>query len=415
MSDFQFNSIEEILAALAQGEMVLITDDEDRENEGDLIAVAEKATPDVINFMATYGRGLICVPITQAKAESLGLPLMVTPKDPFYTAFTISIDAATTTTGISAYERAETVKQMLDPHARRKDFNVPGHMFPLIAKEGGVLVRPGHTEATVDLARLAGFQPIGLCCEIMGDDGKMSRLPQLIEFAKEHHLKMATVKDLIAYRQKTEGLPNIQPASRNHTAVSAQRLRFEEKVPLPVEEGLFDLYMFTSILDGREHLALVYGEVENSEDVLVRIHSECLTGDVFGSKRCDCGDQLHLAMREVVKAGKGAIIYLRQEGRGIGLREKLHAYRLQDQGLDTVEANIKLGYPSDLRNYAIGADILKQLNIKSIRLMTNNPDKVAGLQAEGICVTQRVPVIIPPCSTNAHYLNVKKEKMGHQL
>lgn len=412
MSEFTFNSIEEILQALANGEIVLITDDEDRENEGDLIIAAEKATPEAINFMATYGKGLICVPITREKAETLGFPLMVHPKDSFYTAFTISVDAISTTTGISAFERAETVQKMLSPHATRHDFNAPGHMFPLIAKDGGVLVRPGHTEATVDLARLAGFQPMGLCCEIMDDDGTMARMPRLIEFAQQHHLKMATVKDLIEYRKK---INDVHFTTTTPTAQTQCSIRFEEKVPLPTPEGNFEMHLYTSLLDGKEHVAMVYGDIANKENVLCRVHSECFTGDIFGSKRCDCGEQLHRAMQEIVKAGQGVVVYLRQEGRGIGLREKIHAYKLQDQGLDTVEANIHLGYPADLRDYSVGADILKALQVRSIRLMTNNPAKIESLTAAGIQITERIPVIIPACESNHRYLKIKQEKMGHHF
>jgi 3,4-dihydroxy 2-butanone 4-phosphate synthase/GTP cyclohydrolase II len=395
MSDF--NSVEEIIAAIAAGEMVVLTDDESRENEGDLIMAADKVTPAAINFMVTHGRGLVCAPLTVQRARELGLELMGTPEDPFYTAFTVSVDAKHgTSTGISADDRSRTICLLADPLSTKASFTVPGHVFPLIAKDGGVLVRPGHTEAAVDLARLAGLTPMGVICEIMNADGTMSRLPQLREFARQHNLKFGTVAALIEYRHRFEN-----------------RATLTEAVALPAKAGQFDLYLFTGVVDGREHLALVHGDIHGRDNVLVRVHSECLTGDLFGSLRCDCGEQLHHAMEMIVQQGGGAIVYLRQEGRGIGLTAKLRAYQLQDKGLDTVEANLHLGFPADLRDYGLAGDILRQLGIKSVRLMTNNPEKVHGLEAAGIPVRERIPIIIGPCDFNARYLASKREKMGH--
>lgn len=393
------NSTEEIIAAIAAGEMVVVVDDENRENEGDLLMAAEKATPAAINFMALHGRGLICAPITADRARDLKLDLMNRPEDPFYTAFTVSVDAKDrVSTGISAADRAHTVSLLADPSTVRDQFNVPGHIFPLIAKDGGVLVRPGHTEAAVDLARLAGLQPAGVICEIMNPDGSMARLPQLLEFARQHRLKIGSVANLVAYRQRNEA-----------------RITAVEKVALPSRFGMFDLHLFHGQADRREHLALVYGDVQGKEDVLVRIHSECLTGDIFGSLRCDCGQQLHRAMEMVVGNGSGVIVYLRQEGRGIGLTAKLQAYRLQDRGLDTVEANLRLGYPADMREYGLAGDILRLLGVQSIRLLTNNPDKVKGVEAAGIPVKERVPIVVSPCDFNARYLAAKREKFQHLI
>ncbi len=394
-----FNSTEEIIAAIAAGEMVVITDDENRENEGDLLIAAEKVTPEAINFMAKYGRGLICAPLTKQRAIDLSLYEMAKPEDPYSTAFTVSVDARTgVTTGISAFDRALTIGKLTDPKTTKSDLTTPGHLFPLIARDGGVLVRAGHTEATVDLARLAGLAPSGAICEIMNEDGTMARVPDLKHFVKRHNLKWGSIADLISFRRKTESLVDLT-----------------QVVKLPTPFGTFDLHCYVSKTDGREHLALVYGKITNQENVLVRVHSECLTGDVFHSQRCDCGEQLHTAMRMVVKEGAGVIVYMRQEGRGIGLANKLHAYHLQEHGLDTVDANIKLGFPPDLREYGLGAQILLNLGMKSIRMLTNNPKKIIGLEGFGLKVTERVPIIITPGEKNIDYLRTKKERMGHLL
>jgi len=394
-----FNSVEEIIAAIGAGEMVVLTDDEARENEGDLIMAADKATPEAINFMAKHARGLICVPLPRQRAMELGLYEMAQPKDPYGTMFTVSVDAREgVTTGISAFDRALTVRKLVDPKARPEDLTSPGHMFPLIAREGGVLVRAGHTEAALDLVRLAGLAPAGVICEIMNDDGTMARVPDLEKFARQHGLKWGCIADLIRFRRQTESLVDLVRV-----------------VKLPTDDGVFDLHCYVSKTDGREHLALVYGEVASKEDVLVRVHSECLTGDVFHSLRCDCGQQLHAAMRMVVDQGAGVVAYMRQEGRGIGLVNKLHAYHLQERGLDTVEANVKLGFPPDLREYGLGAQMLLNLGIRSIRLMTNNPKKIIGLEGYGLKITERVPIVMPPREHNVEYLRTKKERLGHLL
>ena len=394
-----FSTTEELVAAIAAGEMVVITDDENRENEGDLIMAAEKVTPEAINFMVTHGRGLVCAPLTQNRATELGLYEMARNEDPFGTRFTITVDANEgTTTGISAFDRAVTIRKLADPTAGAKDLHAPGHVFPLIAREGGVLVRAGHTETAVDLARLAGLGPYGVICEIMNEDGSMARLPDLTAFAAKHGLKMGTVADLIAYRRRTESL-----------------VERAEAVRLPTPEGAFDLYCFVAKTDGREHLALVYGDVSGKKDVLVRVHSECLTGDVFHSQRCDCGDQLHAAMAQIVAEGAGIVVYMRQEGRGIGLRNKLHAYHLQERGVDTVDANVKLGFPPDLREYGIGAQILLSLGVESVRLLTNNPKKIIGLEGYGITISGRVPIVMEACDGNRRYLETKKDRMGHMF
>ncbi len=394
-----FNKTEEIIAAVADGEIVVLTDDESRENEGDLLMAAEKVTPEAINFMVKFGRGLVCVPLTRKRATELSLHEMARAEDPYHTMFTVSVDAREgVTTGISAFDRATTIKTIVNPKSTPKEFVTPGHTFPLIAREGGVLVRAGHTEAAVDLARLAGCSPVGVICEIMNEDGTMARVPDLRQFVKKHNLKWGSVADLIGFRRKTESL-----------------VELVHVVKLPTELGVFDLHCYVSKTDGREHLALVYGEVANKENVLVRVHSECLTGDVFHSARCDCGAQLHEAMRLVVQEGAGVIVYMRQEGRGIGLVNKLHAYHLQDRGLDTVDANVKLGFPPDLREYGLGAQILLNLGIQSIRLMTNNPKKIVGLEGYGLRIVGRVPVIIEPHSHNKGYLSTKKKRMGHML
>ena len=391
------NTVDELITAIAAGEMVVITDDESRENEGDLVIAAEKATPEAINFMATHGRGLICVPIPRRRATDLGLYEMAQRGDPYGTKFTVSVDAKKgITTGISAFDRAATIRVIADPKAEPEDLTTPGHTFPLIGVEGGVLARAGHTEAAIDLARLAGLAPYGVICEIMNDDGTMARLPQLVEFASKHGLKIGTIADLIRFRRLTESLVDLV-----------------QVVKLPTPEGEFDLHCYVAKTNGREHLALVYGEIKGKENVLVRVHSECLTGDVFHSQRCDCGEQLHHAMRMIVEEGCGAIIYMRQEGRGIGLTNKLHAYHLQERGLDTVEANEKLGFAPDLREYGLGAQILLNLGVHSIRLMTNNPKKIIGLEGYGLAITERVPIVMPPCESNKRYLDTKKERLGH--
>src|SRR5690242_440608 len=396
----RFNSIESVVADLQKGKMVIVVDDADRENEGDLIMAAEFVTPAAINFMAKFGRGLICVPTTSERLQQLGIERMVRQnRETFKTDFQISVDAARNiSTGISAADRAETIRIMADPTAVPDDLVQPGHVFPLRARPGGVLQRAGHTEAAVDLAVLAGCRPIGVICEVMNDDGTMARLPQLVKFARKHKLKLCTMASLIEYRRRSEKL-----------------VEREEVVKLPTDYGDFDLYLYRSRLDGQHHLALVCGDVENEPEVLVRVHSECLTGDVFGSRRCDCGPQLHQAMRQVAEAGSGVIVYMRQEGRGIGLAPKIKAYKLQEQGYDTVEANQKLGYDMDLREYGLGAQILADLGLRTIRLLTNNPRKVVGLEGYGLEIIEQVPIKIKPNPHNAEYLQTKRDKLGHLL
>ena len=394
-----FNTVEECLEALRHGEIVLVTDDADRENEGDCICAAEFATLENVNFMATYAKGLICMPMSSAMCRKLDLPQMVsTNTDNHQTAFTVSIDAVETTTGISALERSMTALKCVDENAGPGDFRRPGHMFPLEAREGGVLKRAGHTEATVDLCRLAGLKEVGLCCEIMKDDGTMARLDDVFAFAAAHNLKVMSIADLIAYRRKNE-----------------KSVDLVEDVDLPTDYGHFRLKMYKSRVTGLEHLALVKGDVASAESVLVRVHSECFTGDVLASERCDCGHQLHKAMAMIEREGVGAVLYMRQEGRGIGLKNKLHAYRKQEEGLDTVEANLALGFAPDLRDYGEGAQMLVDLGISKLRLMTNNPCKIAGLEGYGLEIVERVPIVIAANENDKRYLDTKKEKMGHLL
>lgn len=392
--------IPEILDELRAGRQIILVDDEDRENEGDLVVAAEKVTPEAINFMARFGRGLICMPMLQEAIERLELPPM-TPQNtsPFNTAFHLSFEAATgVTTGISAADRARSVQVAADPTAGPDDIVRPGHMFPLMAKAGGVLVRAGQTEGSVDLMRLAGLQPSSVICEIMNDDGTMARMPDLTIFAKEHGLKICSIQDLIAYRRREEKL-----------------VRRAAETVLPTALGEFELIVYETDVDTNEHLALVMGDVRNADAPLVRVHSECLTGDVLHSLRCDCGDQLHRAMAMIAEAGCGVLVYMRQEGRGIGLVNKIKAYQLQDQGMDTVEANVHLGFDPDPREYGLGAQILNDLGVSRMQLLTNNPVKRAGLEGYGLEITGRVPIEIPPNTVNARYLQTKREKMGHLL
>ena len=393
-----FDSIQSVVTDLRQGKMVIVVDDADRENEGDLIMAAECVTPQAINFMAKHGRGLICVPTTSERLKQLGIEQMVLQnRETFKTDFQVSVDAAKgVTTGISAADRARTIKVMADPTALPEDLVQPGHVFPLRARPGGVLQRAGHTEAAVDLVRLAGGRPMGVICEILSDDGSMARLPHLVKFARRHRLRLCTIESLIKYRGTREKL--------------VQRI---ETVRMPTDYGDFELHLYRSTTDGQHHLALVKGEVAGKQNVLVRVHSECLTGDVFGSRRCDCGTQLHQAMRQVAEEGQGVIVYMRQEGRGIGLVPKIKAYKLQESGYDTVEANLKLGYKMDLREYGLGAQILVDLGLKTIRLLTNNPKKVVGLEGYGLEIVEQVPIRVKPNPHNAKYLKTKREKLGH--
>jgi 3,4-dihydroxy 2-butanone 4-phosphate synthase/GTP cyclohydrolase II len=396
-----FSSVEDLIADIRLGRLVIIVDDEDRENEGDLVCAASKITPEAINFMATHGRGLICAPITQEAAERLGLPLMVRRNTESHgTNFTVAVDAADgVSTGISAADRARTVQILANPLAEPRDLVRPGHILPLQAKQGGVLRRAGHTEAAVDLARLAGLEPAGVICEILNEDGTMARLPQLLEFADKHALKIGTIEDLIDYRRSQEKL--------------IERI---ERIQMPTDYGNFDLVVYASKLNPEEHhLALVKGEIRSEDPVLVRVHSECLTGDVFGSRRCDCGSQLHSALAQIEEAGSGVLVYMRQEGRGIGLANKIRAYKLQEEGLDTVEANERLGFGSDLRDYGMGAQILYDLGVRKIRLMTNNPRKVVGLDGHKLEIVEKVPIRIAPNEHNERYLGTKRDKLGHLL
>src|SRR5213594_1548929 len=394
----RFNSIESVISDVQAGKMVIVVDDADRENEGDLIMGAQFVTPENVNFMAKHGRGLICVPTISERLQQLGIERMVRQnRETFGTDFQISVDAARgITTGISAADRAQTIRIMAEPTAVPEELVQPGHVFPLRAKPGGVLQRAGHTEAAVNLVKLAGCRPIGVICEIMSDDGSMARLPELVDFAKRHDLKICTIEELIKHRRTREKL--------------VERL---EVVKMPTAYGDFDLYLYRSKVDGQHHLALVKGDVAGQKNVLVRVHSECLTGDVFGSCRCDCGPQLHQAMRQVAEAGHGVVVYMRQEGRGIGLASKIKAYKLQEKGYDTVEANQKLGFPMDLREYGLGAQILTDLGLKTIRLLTNNPKKVVGLEGYGLKIVEQVPIRVKPNPHNQKYLRAKREKMGH--
>ena len=397
MADFA--TVEGAIEEIRNGNMIVVVDDEDRENEGDLIVAADKCTPEHINFMATHAKGLICTPVEGFILDRLKIGQMVVNNtDNHETAFTVSVDATSTTTGISAFERCQTVKEMIDPNSKPEDFRRPGHVFPLRSVPGGVLRRAGHTETTTDLAKLAGLTPAGFCCEIMDDDGHMMRTPRLIEFSKKHGLKLITVQSLIEYRKRTEC--------------------FVEKIAeaeLPSKYGHFRIHAYESKLDGKCHLAIMKGEVKGKEDVLVRVHSECLTGDALGSLRCDCGDQLALALKRIEAEGTGVVLYMRQEGRGIGLGNKMRAYELQDQGKDTVEANVLLGFAPDERDYGIGAQILADLGLTTIRLMTNNPAKRAGLEGYGLKIVDRVPLETPLNEYNEGYMKVKRTKMGHIL
>ena len=395
-----FDNIESVIADIQKGRMVIVVDDADRENEGDLVMAADRVTAEAVNFMAKHGRGLICVPTTSDRLNQLGIERMVQQnRETFKTDFQVSVDAARgISTGISAADRARTIQVMADPTAVAEDLVQPGHVFPLRARPGGVLQRAGHTEAAVDLVKLAGDRPIGVICEIMNDNGEMARLPDLLKFAKTHRLKICTIEALIKYRRSREKL-----------------VEHVEMVKMPTDYGDFELHLYRSTLDGQHHLALVKGEVNGKKNILVRVHSECLTGDVFASRRCDCGAQLHQAMKQISQAGRGVIVYMRQEGRGIGLPSKIKAYKLQEKGYDTVEANLKLGYGMDLREYGLGAQILCDLGLKTIQLLTNNPKKVVGLEGYGLEIVKQVPIRIKPNPHNEKYLKTKREKLGHLI
>jgi len=396
-----FSTIDEAVEEIKSGRMVIVVDDADRENEGDFIMAAEKATPEALNFMVTHGRGIVCMPVTRERLEELRIPLMVSKNNESHgTAFAVSIDIKDrTTTGTSAYDRATTVRAISDPALSHDDIRMPGHVFPLMAQEGGVLKRAGHTEATVDLARLAGLYPAGVLCEVLHPDGTMARLPELVRVAREHGLRIISIADLIEHRRRREKL-----------------VRRVAEATIPTEQGEFRAYAYESLIDGAEHVALVLGDIVDGQRILVRVHSECLTGDVFGSLRCDCGDQLHSAIARVGEEGRGVVLYVRgHEGRAIGLTHKLRAYRLQEQGLDTVEANVELGFPPDPRDYGIGAQILADLGVHSMRLLTNNPAKRAGLEGYGLSIVERVPLETRPTPENIEYLRTKREKLGHLL
>jgi len=394
-----FNTIEEAIQDFKDGKMLIMVDDEDRENEGDVIVAAEKSNPDIINFMATHAKGLICMPMTGARLDELEIqPMVIENTDNHQTAFTVSVDHVATTTGISAHERAATIQALISPDAKPVDFRKPGHIFPLRYREGGVLRRTGHTEGSIDLAKLAGLYPATVICEIMSKDGTMARVPELLEFSRANDIKIITIADLIQYRRRNEKLV----------------IRVED-TKLPTQFGDFTAVAYESLLDGKEHLALVKGEWEENEPILVRVHSECLTGDVFGSNRCDCGEQLQTALAMIEQEGKGVFLYMRQEGRGIGLVNKIKAYKLQDKGRDTVQANLDLGFPEDLRDYGIGAQILYDIGVRKMRMMTNNPKKIKGLEGYGLEVVERVPIEMPPKDENRRYLQTKKDKMGHLL
>ena len=399
MSEFVFNTIEEALQDLREGKWIVVVDDEDRENEGDIIVAAEFATTEAVNFMASYAKGLICMPMTEEMASKLQFhPMVKKNTDNHETAFTVSVDHVDTTTGISAYERGITARKAVEENAKPEDFRRPGHMFPLVAKPMGVLERNGHTEATVDLMKLAGLKPCGLCCEIMRDDGYMARLPYLIEFAQKHQLKLITVADLISYRKNHEKL-----------------VECVAKAKMPTIYGDFTIHGYINKLNGEHHVALTMGDISDGKPVLCRVHSECLTGDALGSARCDCGQQYDAAMKKIAQEGRGVLLYMRQEGRGIGLINKIKAYALQDEGYDTIEANIKLGFPADMRDYTIGTQILADLGIRKMRLMTNNPKKIEGLANYNLEIVERVPIQMELREQDAAYLKTKQQKMGHLL
>ncbi|MEG0949631.1 MAG: bifunctional 3,4-dihydroxy-2-butanone-4-phosphate synthase/GTP cyclohydrolase II [Bacteroidales bacterium] len=401
MSEFKLNTIEEAIEEIRQGNLIIVVDDEDRENEGDFIACAELMTPEKANFMARYGRGLMCAPMTDERADELELPYMVSSNTSLHaTPFTVSVDLLThgCTTGISAYDRATTLKYLADPNTKAEEFGRPGHIFPLRARSRGVLRRAGHTEAAVDLCRLAGLQPVGCLIEILNEDGTMARLPELMEMAKEHNMKIVSVAELIKYRLKEESLVDMG-----------------EEVNMPTHHGNFRLIPFRQKSNGLEHVALIKGDWNEDEPILVRVHSSCVTGDIFGSMRCECGEQLHKAMEAIEKEGKGVIVYMKQEGRGIGLMAKMQAYKLQEQGMDTVDANLHLGFEADERDYGVGANILKMLGVSKMRLMTNNPVKRIGLEGYGLEIVENVPIEIEPNKYNEFYMHTKKERMGHIL